>query len=194
MAAARAEPPLNHGSPDSDGRTVLLAIAGDEAAFETLVSQHQQWLFSLLWRQCGEAALAADLTQAAFLRAWRQIGSLRSHEAFRAWLRRIAQNLLVDAARRRSSAAGQAPDVPDHPAAQSSFEAEIVARVDLERALARLRFHQRSCLVLAYGEGLSHAEIAELLALPLGTVKSHIARGLAALRADMDEGTTHGRS
>ena len=189
LVAAGTEPPLSADrAPEPERRLVLLAIAGDAAAFEGLVVRHQRWLHALMWRQCGDAALAADLAQMAFLKAWRQIGGLRSPEAFRAWLRRIAQNLLVDAMRRggvaRGDASGGVGQFDSHP----PHETDVLATVDLQRAVARLTFAQRSCIVLAYGEGLGHGEIAELLSLPLGTVKSHINRGLAALRVILGPG------
>lgn len=167
---------------DQERRTVLLAISGDTAAFGALVRRHQAYVRSLLRRSCGDAALAEDLAQATFLQAWRQLASLRDPDAFRAWLRRIAINRLVDAVRRRSivteSFVEEAP--PEHGRAP---DLAIVSRIDLDHALGRIGLAQRTCIVLAYGEGMSHGEIAAALGIPLGTVKSHIARGLAALRA-----------
>jgi len=94
---------------DQERRTVLLAISGDTAAFGALVRRHQAWVRSLLRRSCGDAALAEDLAQATFLQAWRQLASLRDPDAFRAWLRRIAINRLVDAVRRRTIVTESSP-------------------------------------------------------------------------------------
>lgn len=167
---------------DAERRTVLLAISGDEAAFAALVRAHQAYVGGLLRRASGNVALAEDLTQATFLRAWRQLRTLKNPDAFRGWLRRIALNLLVDAVRR-----GAAPRAgPEHGidgTPQPSPEAAIARAMDLDAALARLAPAQRACIVLAYGEGMSHSEIAATLDLPLGTVKSHIGRGVSTLRA-----------
>ena len=166
---------------DADRRAVLLAISGDEAAFTELVRTHQGYIGALLMRACGNAALSEDLTQAAFLQAWRQMRTLKNPEAFRSWLRRIALNLLIDAIRRGAMAEGNI-DVVDA-ATLPSPEAAIARGLDLEGALARLSPAQRACTILAYGEGMSHSEIAAALNMPPGTVKSHISRGIAMLRA-----------
>ncbi|MEQ1725400.1 MAG: sigma-70 family RNA polymerase sigma factor [Sphingopyxis sp.] len=184
---AATDPDLN-----PDHRTLLLAISGDTDAFAVLVRQHQPYISTLLYRSCRNRALADDLTQATFLKAWQSIATLRDAAAFRAWLRRIALNMLVDAVRRRKiDARACEPDSGLDTAAAT--EAHLVERIDMESALVKLGFHQRTCLMLAYGEGMSHAEIAQTLGLPLGTAKSHIARGLAQLRVllepkeDVDE-------
>ncbi|MFA6219812.1 MAG: sigma-70 family RNA polymerase sigma factor [Erythrobacter sp.] len=165
----------------AERRTVLLAISGDEAAFAALVRSHQGYVGALLRRASGNAALAEDLAQSTFLRAWRQLHTLKNPDAFRSWLRRIALNLLIDAVRR-----GAVPDAEpewDAVATQPSPETAIACAMDLDAALGRLAPAQRTCIILAYGEGMSHSEIAVALDLPFGTVKSHIARGVSTLRA-----------
>ena len=158
-----------------------LAITGDDRAFEELVRRRQGQVRDLMRRLCGDRALADDLAQQAFLRAWRTIRQLRAPGAFGPWLRRVAVNVWLQEARRA------------HPAFQEFDEAQAEEsagadasdpgdRLDLDRALARLRPPERLCVVLAYAEGLSHAEIAEAAGLPLGTVKSHVQRGAARLR------------
>lgn len=166
---------------DPERTRVLLAASGDIAAFTRLVRDHQGYIGGLLRRACGDAALAEDLTQMAFFKAWRRLGSLRDPDAFRTWLRRIALNLLTDAMRRGSIAAVTFHDEIAQ-AAQPSPEPALLRGLAIDRALARLAIAPRSCIVLAYGEGMSHGEIAAALRLPLGTVKSHITRGLATLR------------
>jgi len=174
------------GVADPDRRTVLLAISGDTGAFERLVRDNQAYVRALLRRSCGDAALAEDLTQTVFLKAWRQLKSLRDPDAFRGWLRRIAVNALVDAVRRGTIKAEQALDA-ESGLGQTSPELAIVNRLEVDQALARIGFSQRTCIVLAYGEGMSHVEIAAALEMPVGTVKSHIARGISAMRALMLE-------
>jgi RNA polymerase sigma-70 factor (ECF subfamily) len=90
--------------PDDEVRLVLLAMAGGEAAFRVLVARHQAGVRALMRRTCGDAALADDLAQEAFLKAWLNIGKLRAPEGFAAWVRRIAVNAAIDAARRRGPA------------------------------------------------------------------------------------------
>jgi len=166
---------------DAQRRAVLLATSGDVAAFEQLVRLHRSYVETLIRRACGNAAQAEDLTQVAFIKAWQSLHLLRDSGAFRPWLRRIALNVVVDAVRRGARETATITEDGADPASDP-LEDEIVARMDIERALARLSFGQRACVVLAYGEKMSHPEIAAVLQMPIGTVKSHIARGLATLR------------
>lgn len=166
-------------SQAAEAALVLLAAGGDDAAFDELVRRRQGWLRGLLRRLCGDAARADDLAQLAFLRAWQQLPSLRAPAAFGSWLRQLAVNVWLAEARRRTPetlSVDALPDVADE-------AADPALQQDLDAALARLRPEQRSCLVLAYAEGLTHAEIAAVTGLPLGTVKSHVLRGAARLRA-----------
>lgn len=166
-----------------DQRTlVLLAIAGSDAAFAELVRRKQHALIALLTRMCGERTLAEDVAQSAFLQAWRKIRDLREVERFDAWLRQIAFRAAFDAMRARMtlSPLDEATDMPE-PAS------DLVLRLDLDAALKQLSVAQRACILLGHAEGLSHEEIAAELRIPVGTVKSHIARGVRTLRRVLEE-------
>lgn len=167
---------------DGDSKTVLLAIAGSEDAFEALVRRHQGRVANLLRRVCGDAALAEDLMQVTFLNAWRRIGALRDATAFLPWLRRIAINAAVDAARKGAIVAETLDEQVLRAGAQA-HDGATERRMDIDAAMARLSFGQRACIHLSLVEGMSHGEVAEVLQMPVGTVKSHIARALALLRA-----------
>jgi RNA polymerase sigma-70 factor (ECF subfamily) len=162
---------------------VALAAGGEVQAFEELVRRREPRLRQFLRRVCANAALADDLSQQAFLQAWMQLSTLREFAAFGPWLRRLALNCALQQMRRRSEwldpDAGM--DVP-----VSAPDAALV--LDLERALARLRVEERICVVLCHAEGMSHGEIATHTGWPLGTVKSHVTRGSARLRAWLDPG------
>jgi RNA polymerase sigma-70 factor, ECF subfamily len=182
-------------SPDlasaNEATVVALAKSGDVRAFEELVKRRQSWLRNFLRRLSGDAALADDLAQQAFLRVWRTIGSLKTNLAFGAWLRRMAMNAWLDHVRRHDpldmiDASEEVPEEPDPADAEAAGES-----VDLQRALSTLPVPVRLCIVLFYGEGMSHSEISEATELPLGTVKSHINRGLERLqRVLRTEGST----
>ena len=163
---------------------MALAMSGDAAAFSELVRRRQSALRNLLRRLSRDPALADDLAQQAFVKAWRSLPKLRSVAAFGAWLRRLAVNTWLEHVRAAhalpmASAAGELAGVPGRAPATDE-------QLDLDRALAQLPPDERLCIVLAYGEGMSHGEISALTALPLGTVKSHIRRGGERLRALLD--------
>ena len=163
-------------------KTVLLAIAGSDSAFAALVRDRQGALVALLTRVCGGRAMAEDVAQAAFIKAWRNMGRLRDPDRFDAWLRQIAMRAAIDALRARPGA-----EPLDAAADFAEQGGDVEARLDIDAALQRLSPSQRACVLLAYSEGLSHAEIAAELAIPVGTVKSHVARGAALLRRLLEE-------
>jgi RNA polymerase sigma-70 factor (ECF subfamily) len=112
------------------------------------------------------------------VRAWKNLSRLESPAAFGGWLRQIALNVWLDHARRRNIPLGE----PQDNEIGEAVVTDAGAAIDLERALDALRPPERVCIVLCLREGMSHAEIARAMGLPLGTVKSHIARGTAKLR------------
>ena len=174
----------------AEAAVVALAMNGDDAAYGELVRRRQAAIRQLFRRLTRDPALADDLAQQTFVHAWNSIRSLRSPAAFGAWLRKLAVNCWLQQARikqhevllgdealadgLRASTAGAAQAAP--------VEGPVTARMDLDAALAALPPDARLCVVLAYSEGMSHAEISESTAMALGTVKSHIARGAARLR------------
>ena len=113
------------------------------------------------------------------MHAWKNLRQLRAPAAFGPWLRQIAVNIWLQHARRVRI---PMDDLVREETIADNDAPDVTRRVDLERALVRLRPPERLCVVLAYAEGMSHGEIARATAMPLGTVKSHIARGAARLR------------
>lgn len=162
---------------------VALAVGGDREAFCELVWRRQSWLRNLLRRLTRDPALADDLAQQVFLKAWRSLSQLKSPAAFGGWLRRLAINTWL-AGERGAGPALVSFDPEELPAA--TFVPSAAEELDLDRALARLSRDERLCVVLAYNEGLSHGEISAATSLPLGTVKSHVRRGAARLRVLLD--------
>jgi len=165
----------------AEATVVALAMNGDAAAFCELVRRRQSGLRNLLRRLSRDAALADDLAQQTFLKAWRALPQLRSVAAFGAWLRRLAVNTWLEHVR-----AAPPPAValdPEELGAAPGSATSPETQLDLDRALAQLAPQERLCVVLAYSEGMSHGEISSATALPLGTVKSHVRRGSERLRA-----------
>lgn len=173
----------------SDIDLVTLAKAArDSAAFEALVRRHQAPLRAFLVRLTGEPALADDLAQEAFLKAYRALDGFRGGASFRSWLFAIAMRE-AQMARRREAARTRA-----RTGARGDDEAAPPAEfsLDLQRALAALTQEERMAALLCDAAGFSHAEAASAMAAPLGTVKTLVARARDKLRAAMTEERTAG--
>lgn len=171
----------------SDGELIALVIAGrDQRAFSTLVSRHQSAVRAVLMRLCRNAALADDLAQETFLKAFTKIADYSGSGSFKAWLCRIAYTEFLMSARKRKAADKALERLQAQPHETHEAPRDGGARIDLDRALAELGDEERVCVVLCYASGLSHSDAAEVTGLPLGTVKSHVNRGRAKLRAWFD--------
>ena len=162
-----------------EAAVVALAMGGDDDAYGGLVRRRQEQIRQLLRRLCRDAALADDLAQQTFVQGWRRIHTLKTPGAFGAWLRQLAVNTWLQHAR----APGRRLERSlENPPPDETREPTVAEQLDLDGALAQLPAPVRMCVVLAYAEHMSHREISAVTALPLGTVKSHIARGAARLR------------
>ena len=169
---------------------VAAAMRGDDDAFSELMRRRQSQIRNLLRRLCRNSALADDLAQTSFLQAWRTLRSLRAPGAFGGWLRKLAVNIWLQHLRgpgaRREIELDEAQVAAHQPSAAASGPSETAGeQVDLDRALGLLAPDVRLCIVLSYAERMSHREICETTGFPLGTVKSHIARGAARLRESL---------
>jgi len=161
------------------------ASAGDRRAFGDLVRRHQDGVFGFVLRMVGSRDEAMDLTQDSFLKAWQALPGWRPEARFRTWLLQIARNASLDVLRRRSLATFVPIDEAlELPGAGPTPETQAVMMQDLrllEAALLRLQPDHREVLLLRELEGLSYEEIASVLGVAEGTVKSRIGRARAAL-------------
>lgn len=157
-------------------------MTGDPAAFRELVLRRQAKVRDLQRRLTRDPAKADDLAQETFVQAWKALPRLKAPDAFGGWLRSIAVNVWRQDVRRSGVELDDAADLEAMADPAPGPEASAM-RMDLEAALARLRPVERLCVVLAHAEGMTHPEIVEVSGLPIGTVKSHIARGGEKLRA-----------
>jgi RNA polymerase sigma factor (sigma-70 family) len=162
-----------------DESLVAAAQAGSTEAFSRLVERHQQPLRAFLRRTCGDWAQADDLAQETFLAAWSRIGRLQAGASVRAWLCGIGYNKHLTAVRSagRERARGAAYEADRDETVDAAPEDKLA----LERAMAELPADQRACVALCLAADFSHAEAADALDMPLGTVKSHVSRGRARL-------------
>ncbi len=171
---------------------VKRARTGDQDAFEQLVLDNQNKVYSLALRMVNDRGEAEDLAQEAFLRAWQGLPSFQGESAFSTWLYRLTANVCIDFLRRKKrrqevetafSLEDAAWEEPADPAQDPQRQLE---RAELDRAVAKgletLPDHHRQVLTLREVGGLSYQEISEKLGLDLGTVKSRIARARLALR------------
>ena len=170
-----------HYSRSPETIVVRLARNGDRQAFSELVSRRQGWVRNLMRRSCGDSVLADDLSQQVFLQAWKTLPQLHEPGKFGPWLKRLAVNEWLQYAR-RNDPVRNADELRDE-ATASDDPARIA--MDLDAALATLAHDARLCIVLAYHEGMTHDEIAQLTDIPAGTVKSHIRRGTIRLREQL---------
>jgi RNA polymerase sigma factor (sigma-70 family) len=160
---------------------VGLARSGNRDAFAELVNRRQAWIRNLMRRCCRDAALADDLSQQAFLRAWQSIRQLHDADRFAAWLKRLAINVWLQHKRRKDPLREAEPQDPG----DAVVEEHPGIAMDLDHALATLAEDVRLCIVLSYSERMTHDEIAEFTGMPLGTVKSHIRRGTQRLQQEL---------
>jgi RNA polymerase sigma-70 factor (ECF subfamily) len=169
----------------SDEALAAQASAGDRRAFGDLVRRHQDGVFGFVFRMVGSRDEAMDLTQDSFLKAWQALPGWRPEARFRTWLLQIARNASLDVLRRRSLATFVPIDEAlELPGAGPTPETQAVMMQDLrllEAALLRLQPDHREVLLLRELEGLSYEEIASVLGVAEGTVKSRIGRARAAL-------------
>ncbi|MEZ5559226.1 MAG: sigma-70 family RNA polymerase sigma factor [Pseudomonadales bacterium] len=169
---------------ESDEALVSRVLALDDRdAFATLVKRHQQRIYYLLRRFARDPALAEDLCQNTFLRAWERLASFSGSGRFAAWLGKLAYNEFLQHLRQRRRSPEADPLSLDDPSVPPALApGESGASADLERLLAVLRPDEQHLLLLSYAHGLTIAEIAEVVDQPPGTIKSQIHRAKQKIR------------
>ena len=188
LAARRLDhppPALSEPSMSADespeGALVDRARDGDVAAFEALYHANVDRIHGLCLRMVGDRALAEDLTQEAFVRAWEKLSTFRGTSAFSTWLYRLAVNTVLSNRRSKKRRPEQPLEVVE-PTASAPPEARPGHRIDLERALLELTPQARLVFLLYDAHGFRHAEIAELVGISEGTSKVHLHRARKRLR------------
>lgn len=168
--------------PDSDQELIRRVLASDNRdAFGLLVRRHQSSVRGYLRHLTrGDHALGDDLAQEVFIRAYRGLSGYRGETVFQSWLLGIAHNLWRNAQRKQRTQVELSETGPECLVPDDTRQTDL--RADLGAALDRLPDDERNALHLGYARGLSHPEIAATLGCPLGTVKTHLARGKEKLR------------
>ena len=181
-----------------DREVVALAKAGKETAYRELLSRYERPVFSLIYRMVRDRALAEDLAQETFIKVLNALDSYRPEFKFSSWIFKIANNAAIDQLRKREL---NTLSLDGAPGARTAEEVEATAlqAVDraeaplaelesrelgseIEQAIGKLRPEYRTAILLRHVEGRAYEEIAEVMDLPLGTVKTYIHRARLELR------------
>ena len=172
---------------DSDEALMARIARGDEPAYRTLTRRHLPAMLGLARRILGNAADAEDVAQEAMLRVWTHAPRWQPLAAFRTWLTRVVVNLCLDRKRRAPwvdlEAAGELVDPTPH--AGEAVEHDERERL-LAAAIAELPARQRTAIVLTYGDGMSNAQVAEILDTSVSAVETLLIRGKQNLRRALD--------
>jgi RNA polymerase sigma-70 factor, ECF subfamily len=200
MPAGAASPPL---SGLSDPAVVEQARKGSEVAYRELLTRYERPVFSLIFRMVRDRETAEDLSQETFVKVLNNLDRYSPEFKFSSWLFKIANNLTIDHLRRRRVDTISIEGAPDAITSESARATSIaVVSQDespleelesrelgsaIERAIGKLRPEYRACILLRHVEDKSYEEIAEIVKLPLGTVKTYIHRARHELRAALDE-------
>ena len=191
-------PPRTDYSEVSDQQVVVYAQQGREDAYRELISRYERPVFSLIFRMVRDKETAEDLAQETFIKVLNNIDRYLPEFKFSSWLFKIANNITIDFLRRRQIDTISIEGAPDAVTAESKRATAIALASggesplqeleskelgeQIERAIGKLRPEYRACILLRHVEDYSYDEIAEIVKLPLGTVKTYIHRARAELR------------
>lgn len=186
----------------TDQEVVALARTGSQVAYRELVRRYERPIFSLVFRMVRDRELAEDLAQETFVKALNALESYRPEFKFSSWIFKIANNAAIDQLRRREldtlsiegSPHASTPEAVEATALQIGARQEspldtveaLELGGEIEEAISRLRPEYRSCILLRHVEGYAYEEIAQILGLPLGTVKTYIHRARHELRRALE--------
>jgi len=164
---------------DSESRWVEKARAGDRLAFEKLYRSHCDHIYGLCWRLCGgDRALAEDMVQEAFVRAWNKLDLFRGDSKFGTWLHRLAVNVVLSDRRIRVKRLRREQEFDENVERVQVGDRDVFAglRRDLEAAIAGLPERARTVLILYDIEGYRHEEIAQMTGMAVGSSKAQLHR------------------
>ena len=168
----------------SDAHLVQRCLKGDRQTFRVLYQRHQHKVRSTLYQLCG-ASVLDDLVQDVFLRTWKGLPKLKNPKHFSTWLYRITWNVATDRREKFAKQRSQLETLKNNPDSTTSDSSDLIHLhyQDLvKRGLAELSFDHRTVLVLHDLEDLPQKQVAEILELPVGTVKSRLFHARAAMR------------
>jgi len=177
----------------TESHWVEKAQAGDRQAFEQLYRGHCDRIYALCWRMCGgDKALAEDMLQEAFIRAWSKLHLFRGDSKFGTWLHRLTVNVILSDKRIRVKRLQREQELGESVERTMVGEQDVSAglRRDLEAAIAGLPERARTVLVLYDIEGYRHAEIADMTGMAEGSSKAQLHRARKLVRKALQDETT----
>ena len=175
---------------DDDAGLVERAREGDRVAFEDLYRRHRNRIYALMWRLCGgDHALAEDMLQEAFVRAWQKLDTFRGDSRFGTWLHSLSANVALSDRRSRVRRLSRETELDLAAERKATGEKDVYAgqRMDLEQAISRLPERARTVLVLFDIEGYSHAEIARIAGMAVGSSKAQLHRARKLVREELEK-------
>lgn len=203
MPAIPSAPKTPHLASLSDQAVVALAQEGREPAYRELLARYERPVFTLIFRMVRDRELAEDLSQETFVKVLNNIDRYSTDFKFSSWLFKIANNVTIDHLRKRHLETVSIEGSPDAstPEQQKATALAIVSPGEspleeleskelgsaIEKAIGKLRPEYRSCILLRHVEAYSYEEIAEIVGLPLGTVKTYIHRARQELREALED-------
>jgi RNA polymerase sigma factor (sigma-70 family) len=182
-----------------EAQLIESAAQGDQEAFRHLWEMHHAVAMAAALRLCHQRALAEEITQGAFLLAWRGLPRFQKGNPFRPWLMRILYRHALDVMEKQRSylhpislddvlESGVPLSSENHKEEQSNLHEQVAQREEVHQALAQLGFEQRQVIALRYGADLTEVDIAQVLGWPIGTVKSRLNRARERLRELLQDG------
>ncbi len=180
-----------------EDKLIERAAHGDQEAFRHLWETHHAAAMATALRLCHQRALAEEITQGAFLLAWRGLPRFQKGRPFRPWLMRILYRHALDVMEKQGTylrplflddaLASADPVSSEHHLEQGDMQEQVAEREAVRQALAQLSAEQRHVIALRYGADLTEVDIAQVLGWPVGTVKSRLNRARARLRVLLSE-------
>ena len=182
-----------------EAQLIESAAHGDQEAFRHLWEMHHAAAMAAALRLCHQRALAEEITQGAFLLAWRGLPRFQKGNPFRPWLMRILYRHALDVMEKQRSylqlislddvfESGVPIGSENHKEEQSNLQEQVAQREEVHQALAQLGSEQRQVIALRYGADLTEVDIAHVLGWPIGTVKSRLNRARERLRELLQDG------
>ena len=201
--ASAGYPPVVDYTQVTDRQLVELALEGRQSAYREVLARYERPLFSLIYRMVRDRSLAEDLAQEAFVKAFQALDRYDPSYKFSSWIFKIANNLTIDHLRKRRISTVSIDGSPHATSSEQQAQTRLVVESgdespleyvenkelggQIESAIGELRPEYRTAVLLRHVEGYAYDEIAQIMEIPLGTVKTYLHRARAELKDTLME-------